>query len=58
MKMILCMHQKHNLQGLLERFGMKDCKPKYTSRDSNINKIRNESSELTNEKLYREIVES
>ena len=29
-------HQKRNLQGLLERFEMKDGKPKYTPSDTNI----------------------
>lgn len=54
MKIILY-YQKRYLQSLLERFEMKDCKPKYTPSDSNINNI---CSEISYEKLYREIVGS
>ena len=51
------MHQKY-LQRLLEKFGKKDCKPKYTPNDSNINKMCRESSKLTDGKLNKEIVGS
>ena len=37
---------------------MKDCNPKYTPSNSNINKICCEPSEVTDEKLYTEIVVS
>ena len=34
---------------------MKDCKPKYTPNDSNINEMCSEPSKLTDRKLYKEI---
>ena len=55
---VIYMHQKRYLQRLREKFGMKDCKPKYTPNDSNINKMCNEPRKLTDGKLYKEIVGS
>ena len=55
---IINMHQKQYLQRLLEKFGMKDCKPKYTPNDSDINKMCSEPSKSTDGNLYMEIVGS
>ena len=55
---IIYMHQKQCIQKLLEKFGMKDCKPKYTPNDSNINKMCSESSKFIDGKLYKETVGS
>ena len=55
---IIYMHQKQYLQRLQEKFAMKDCKPKYTPNDSNINKMCSEPSKLTDGKLYKEKVGS
>ena len=55
---IIYLHQKQYLQRLMEKFCMKDCKPKYTPIDSNINKMCSEPSKLTDGKLYKEIVGS
>ena len=46
------------IQRLLEKFGMKDCKRKYTPNHNNINKMCSEPSKLTDGKLYKEIVGS
>ena len=59
-KLIVCtsyMHQKCYLQELLERFGMKDSKPKNTPSDSDINKIWREPCELTDENSIRKLLE-
>lgn len=52
------MNQKCYLQRLLERVEMQDCKPKYTPNDSSIYILLILLSELTDNKLYREIAES
>ena len=51
---IIYMHQKQYLQRLLEKFGMKDCKPKYTPNDSNINKMCSKPSKLTDGEAYKD----
>ncbi|GAB1598795.1 hypothetical protein Ahia01_000156700, partial [Argonauta hians] len=52
------MSQSNYLTRLLARFGMENCKPKYSPCDANINKLCNEPAEQTDAKLYREIVGS
>ena len=53
---IITMSQSKYLTRLLDRFGMSDCKPKFSPCDPNMNKICAESSEPANPRLYREIV--
>lgn len=53
----ISMNQTNYLKRLLMRFGMQDCKPKYTPCDPNVNKLDfSESSEEIDATSYREIV--
>jgi hypothetical protein len=52
------MKMSRYLEKLVDRFGMQNCKPKYTPCEMNVNKICNDQSELADERLYREIVGS
>ena len=55
----IIMSQRRFLEKVLVRFKMEDCKPKATPCDLNANKIKDDdSSELVDPKLYREIVGS
>ena len=53
-KITMC--QSRYIERLLNRFGMQDCKPKYTPCDMNTNKLSNLDGEEIDAKLYREIV--
>ena len=53
-KITMC--QSRYIERLLNRFGMQDCKSKYTPCDMNTNKLSNLNGEEIDAKLYREIV--
>ena len=50
------MSQSKYFTKLLDRYGMSECKPKYSPCDPNMNKICAESADPVNPRLYREIV--
>jgi transposase InsO family protein len=53
------MNQKKYLEKLLQKFDMKDCKPRATPCDIGVNKMKSEDSkELTDPELYRSMVGS
>ncbi len=53
------MNQSKYVENILNRFGMRDCKPKRTPCEIDANKIRYaDSTELSDSRLYREIVGS
>ena len=53
---IITMSQSKYFTKLLDRYGMSECKPKYSPCDPNMNKICAESADPVNPRLYREIV--
>lgn len=55
------MNQKRYIQKILERYGMSECKPRYTPSELKVegyNSEENAGNEITNPKEYREIVGS
>ena len=55
---MISMSQKKYLEKVLEKFGMQNCKPKYSPCDVNVNKFCSESAEPVDSKLYREMIGS
>lgn len=54
----ITMSQSQYIEKLLLKFGMHDCKPKYTPCDVNLNKFCDEPAEPADEKMYKEMVGS
>ena len=54
----ITMNQTKYLEKMLDRFGMSDCKPKATPCDLSVNKMIDDSDELSDARLYREIIGS
>ncbi|CAN6723484.1 unnamed protein product [Malus baccata var. baccata] len=50
------LHQKEYAKTLLEKFGLKDCKPVATSLAANEKLSKEHGSEMANESLYRQMV--